>query len=60
MTENKCANCSMRARYEKKPDSLISKIWKWHLNWCPGWKAYLMSRPENERNEIIIKYGSKR
>jgi hypothetical protein len=18
----------------------MSKIWKWHTTWCPGWKAY--------------------
>lgn len=57
MKESKCANCSMKERYDKKPHSLISKIWKWHLGWCPGWKAYLTSLPENERNEVIKKYG---
>ena len=60
MKESKCASCSMKSRYDKKPDSIISKIWKWHLTWCPGWRAYLKSLPENEKNEIIKKYGSKK
>ena len=37
---SKCATCPMRLRAEKKPKSLISKIWRWHTKWCPGWKAY--------------------
>jgi predicted metal-dependent hydrolase len=20
---------------------LISRFWRWHTNWCPGWKAYV-------------------
>ena len=35
-----CANCSMRAKAEANPKSLMSRIWKWHTGWCPGWKAY--------------------
>jgi hypothetical protein len=30
----------MRARAEKNPQAIMSKIWKWHTTWCPGWKAY--------------------
>jgi hypothetical protein len=30
----------MRAKAEKNPQSLVSRIWKWHTTWCPGWKAY--------------------
>ncbi|MFP3854767.1 MAG: hypothetical protein ACLFWD_10805 [Anaerolineales bacterium] len=45
MTEQKasemsCANCPLRARAEKNPDSLVARLWKWHTGWCPGWKAY--------------------
>lgn len=50
----------MKSRYDKKPDSLLSKVWKWHLRWCPGWKGYLKTLPENEKNEIIKKYGLKK
>jgi len=37
---SKCETCSMRLKAEKNPDSIMSKIWKWHTKWCPGWKAY--------------------
>ncbi|MDY6932627.1 MAG: hypothetical protein SVZ03_00215 [Spirochaetota bacterium] len=38
--KSRCENCKLRSYAEKKPDSLISKIWKWHTGWCPGWKKY--------------------
>jgi hypothetical protein len=40
----------MHKRAEKNPKSIISKIWKWHTGWCPGWKAYqkeLAQQPKN-------------
>lgn len=57
MNEQKCANCSMRQRYDKKPGSIISKLWKWHTGWCPGWKSYLRSLSEDEREAVIKKYA---
>jgi len=30
----------MKAKAEKNPQALMSRIWKWHTTWCPGWKAY--------------------
>ena len=35
-----CATCAMRQRAEAEPDKLISRIWRWHTTWCPGWKSY--------------------
>jgi hypothetical protein len=37
---SRCENCKLREFSEKKPDSLVAKIWRWHTKWCPGWKAY--------------------
>jgi len=28
---SKCESCKWRLRAEKKPDSIISKIWRWHM-----------------------------
>jgi hypothetical protein len=39
-TVPRCENCPMRARAEADPQALLSRIWRWHTNWCPGWKAY--------------------
>lgn len=39
--ESNCHNCGLRARAEQKPQSLLSRLWRWHTGWCPGWKAYV-------------------
>jgi len=56
MAESKCPNCPFRASYDKNPKSLIGRIWRWHINWCPGWKKYVNSLPENEKKALIEKY----
>jgi hypothetical protein len=35
-----CETCTMRKKAEDNPKSLMSRIWRWHTGWCPGWKAY--------------------
>jgi len=35
-----CERCALRRFSERKPQSIIARIWKWHTGWCPGWKAY--------------------
>ena len=37
---SQCATCKLRSYAERKPDSLIARVWRWHTTWCPGWKAY--------------------
>ena len=44
----RCENCIMRNYSEKNPDTLISKIWKWHTTWCPGWKKYQLELRKRE------------
>jgi hypothetical protein len=43
---NGCVECSMRKKAEANPKSLMSRIWRWHTTWCPGWKAYQKSLKE--------------
>jgi hypothetical protein len=45
----------MRRGYEKNPKSLLGRIWKWHIGWCPGWKKYLKSLSEEERAAVVEK-----
>ena len=52
-----CEKCRMRAKYDKNPQSILGRIWKWHIGWCPGWKSYLKSLPEEERIEVEAKYS---
>ncbi len=55
-TKIKCADCAMRARYDRNPKSIIGRMWKWHISWCPGWKSYMASLPGDERAKIAAKY----
>jgi len=54
---NRCEKCSFRARYDRHPRSLLGRLWKWHTGWCPGWKSYLRSLPEDEREKTRRKYA---
>jgi hypothetical protein len=38
--DHRCADCPIRARAEANPRSLLARVWRWHITWCPGWKAY--------------------
>ena len=51
-----CADCPMRKNYDKDPTSLSARLWKWHIQYCPGWKGYVSSLPEQERKMIEEKY----
>jgi hypothetical protein len=44
-----CENCNFRAHYDKKPYSFLGKFWRWHINYCPGWKGYFTSQSEGLR-----------
>jgi hypothetical protein len=35
-----CETCRLRRRAEARPDSWLSRLWRWHTTWCPGWRAY--------------------
>lgn len=52
-----CANCKLRARYDKNPKSLIGRFWRWHIGFCPGWKGYLKTLSEEEREAYKAKYN---
>ena len=54
-----CENCNMRLKYDKNPKSIMGKIWRWHINFCPGWKDYFKNLPEEERDRIAMKYSLK-
>jgi hypothetical protein len=35
-----CATCALRQQAEANTKALMSRLWRWHTGWCPGWKAY--------------------
>lgn len=52
-----CESCPMRARYERNPRSLLGRFWRWHINFCPGWKAHFLSLDEKKRQALREKYA---
>jgi len=53
MASKPCESCGFRGRYEKYPRSFLGRLWRWHTKFCPGWKMYIKSLPEEERNSVM-------
>lgn len=60
MGKHNCENCAFRAKYDKKPTSLLGRIWRWHANWCPGWKKFVTSLPDEERIKVAKHYNMRK
>ncbi|WP_094226622.1 hypothetical protein [Methanolobus psychrotolerans] len=57
MAENNCANCKLRQKYDEKPKSFLGRLWRWHINFCPGWKKYFTSLSPEEKSNVATKYN---
>jgi len=57
MNESGCATCAWRAKYDEQPKSLVGRLWRWHANFCPGWKAFMKSLPDEEKRAYVEKYN---
>jgi hypothetical protein len=55
--EHSCASCPARKRYDDNPRSLLGRLWRWHTGFCPGFRKYITSLPDEERREIAGRYG---
>ncbi|MFR9649793.1 MAG: hypothetical protein SNJ33_06630 [Rikenellaceae bacterium] len=55
-----CDKCKLREAYDKNSSSLIGKFWRWHINFCPGWRLYYNSLSPEAQEEISKKYSFKR
>jgi len=49
--KSNCEKCKLRAYSERKPNSLLARIWRWHTGWCPGWKAYQRELAEQSNSK---------
>ena len=47
----------MRAKYDQNPKSLVGRFWRWHINFCPGFRAYFTNQDEEIQKEIREKYN---
>ena len=53
-TTLKCGDCPLRAKYDRKPKSLAGRFWRWHINFCLGWKAYFTSLAPEEKAQLRV------
>jgi hypothetical protein len=60
MSDQDCANCAFRAKYDNNPKSILGRLWRWHASWCPGWKSYMKSVSDEERITLAEKYRLKK
>ncbi|MBU1698680.1 MAG: hypothetical protein KJ970_04105 [Candidatus Eisenbacteria bacterium] len=61
MAENRgCDSCHLRAKYDGNPESFLGRIWRWHINWCPGWKKFFNSLPDEKKAEVAKTYNFKK
>lgn len=59
MAGHNCETCMFRAKYDKDPKSIIGRVWRWHINFCPGWKSYLKSLSAEKKTVVVAKYNLK-
>jgi hypothetical protein len=60
MAQPGCDSCAFRAKYDENHNSLLGKLWRWHINWCPGWKKYTVALDPEQRAALQEKYGLKK
>ncbi len=52
-----CETCDWKAKYDHNPGSFLGRLWKFHIKFCPGWKMYLQSLNEEQRQQVFDTYG---
>jgi hypothetical protein len=52
-----CGNCCFRAKYDQNPRSLLGRLWRWHISFCPGWKLYMRSLSPEEQTLVRKQYS---
>lgn len=60
MGSSDCNDCKFRAKYDNNRKSILGRLWRWHIGWCPGWKKYMTSLPGDERTALADKYDLKK
>ena len=60
MSDKGCEKCAFRAKYDNNPKSILGRLWRWHINWCPGWKSYMRSLDDENQAAVAEKYNLKK
>jgi len=53
----RCEKCRFKSVYDKNPKSILGRIWKWHIRWCPIWKSYIRSVKNERREKLLEQYA---
>ena len=56
MKKHMCASCPFRAKYDRAPQSLVGRVWRWHINFCPGWKGFFKDQTPERQAELREQY----
>ncbi|THB78770.1 MAG: hypothetical protein D6B25_03305 [Desulfobulbaceae bacterium] len=54
-----CQTCKWRMIHDEKPRSILGRLWRFHINFCPGWKKYMNDCAPEERLALVKKYNLK-
>jgi len=57
MADHNCPKCGWRKKYDARPRSLLGRLWRFHIRFCPGWKSYMKSLPDDERDALKQRYN---
>lgn len=57
MLKHNCEKCNFRRVHDTNPGSLLGRLWRWHINWCPGWKSYMNSLQDAKKTELHKRYN---
>ena len=52
-----CETCKLRVHYDRNPKSLTGRVWRWHINFCPGWKEYFTHQEPETQAGLRERYG---
>lgn len=60
VTGHKCENCSFRPKYDNNADSFLGRLWRFYINFCPGWKRYVTDLAEEKSETIAQNYNQQK
>ncbi len=60
MAEENCEKCAWRAKHDSNPQSFLGRLWRWHINFCPGWKKYFTGLSAEEKTKLAQQYDFKK
>ena len=60
MKDNKneinCIDCAWRKKYDENSKSILGRLWRFHIRFCPGWSQYMKTLTPEERGPIKEQY----